>query len=154
MLEMSDDLRGREKYSALENTMRRHLSILSVIYIVLGLIGLYLTIKSLPALLQGSQIPEVSLRRIARGFGRGLAFAFLGSGVWLISLGVAGIGLIRRRKWGRLLALATGTVGLLYALLSAAIFDPRSLIIVLAGAPLGLYSLWVLRRQDVVRSLQ
>lgn len=112
--------------------MDQHVRILGVLYIAFNLIAL--AVAALILILTGAGVLSGDAEALFITSTVGMVIGlFLG----MLSLPgiVAGIGLLKRREWGRILALILGVLNLLN---------------IPFGTLLGLYSLWVLANQETI----
>lgn len=107
--------------------MDKHLTLLGVLYIALGALGVLLAVFLFLAIAGGGWISQdPTAMAITSSVGAIVAAFFL---VLSLPMIAAGAGLMRRRPWARILALVLGVANLL---------------VVPIGTALGIYTIWVL----------
>jgi hypothetical protein len=117
--------------------MDKHVTLLGALFIAFHVIGLLvgiamMTLLSTIGFLTGD--PEVMSVMSAVGFGIGMFLILLSApGI------IAGIALLMRKRWGRVMALIVGAFDLLDIPL---------------GTALGVYSFWVLLQDDTLRCFE
>src|SRR5690606_14956999 len=129
--------------------MKTHVRILAILNIVLGSIGLlgfasfllsFVGLSALP-IAEGGIGPDLFLALLLLTGGGGLdaAVLLLIAGISLLALPaqvIGGIGLLKGQPWARTLMIAVSALGMLS---------------VPIGTTLGIYGLWVLRKEETVR---
>ncbi|CAN5151857.1 MAG: hypothetical protein ACR2GW_09895 [Pyrinomonadaceae bacterium] len=111
--------------------MQQHISILGALYIVFGALGLLAAVIVFVSVVGGGLLSG-DREAIAVTSGVGFFVALLIAILSLPSL-AAGIGLLKRRSWSRLLALIVGCISLLNFPF---------------GTALGIYTLWAMTRPE------
>jgi hypothetical protein len=116
--------------------MDKHLTVLGVLYIVLSALGLLVAGLIFLAIVGGGLLSG-DPRTMSIGFAIGVLAAGFAAMVSAPGL-VAGIGLLRRAHWARILALIVAAI---------------NLINIPIGTALGAYAIWVLVQDDSIRLL-
>jgi hypothetical protein len=116
--------------------MDKHLTVLGILYVVLSALGLLVAAVIFLAVAGGGLLSG-DLRTMSLGVGIGVLVAGFVAAVSAPGL-VAGIGLLRRARWARILALAVAAI---------------HLIEIPIGTALGVYAIWVLVQDESVRLL-
>ncbi|MDZ7292710.1 MAG: hypothetical protein ONB44_06690 [candidate division KSB1 bacterium] len=116
--------------------MKNHVKILGGLYLVFGILGLIVAIVFLNALTGQVAFPRRLLIFSTSGFGAVLAFFFAIVSVPAI---IGGTALLLRQPWARILVLILGFVN---------IFN------IPLGTILGIYTIWVLTREQATQELK
>lgn len=114
--------------------MEKHVTVLGIIYIAFSALGLLLAIIVFTAIVGGGIISgDSEARAITAIVGPAIAFFLL-----IVSLPglIGGIYLLKHRPWARILVLVLGVV---------------NLINIPMGTALGIYTLWVLLKNETVQ---
>ena len=114
--------------------MKQHLTIVAVLSIGFGILGVFIALIILVAIVGGGIISrDYEAIRITSIVGPAVAGFFA-----LISVPdiIGGIGLLKRKNWARILVLILSCIGLLN---------------IPIGTAVGIYSIWVLVHDDTVK---
>jgi hypothetical protein len=114
--------------------MEKHVTLVAVISIVFGGLGISIGLMGLAAISGGGLISgDIIAMRITQIVGPAVALFF-----FLTSLPevIAGIGLLKRRSWARILAIIIAILDLIY---------------IPIGTAIGIYALWVLLNDETAR---
>lgn len=116
--------------------MEKHITILGAIYIALGVLGALTALIVFAAIVGGGLMSrDMEAMAITTGVGTVVALFLL-----LVSLPgiIAGVGLLKRKSWSRILVLILACLNLLN---------------IPFGTAIGIYSLWALTRPETPRIL-
>jgi hypothetical protein len=117
--------------------MKTHVKTLGVLYIIFGLLGVFVAFIFLQTLAGHGTIPgKIKLIFSISGFGSVLAFLFSIVSAPAI---IGGIALLMRQSWARILVLILGFVNLFNIPL---------------GSMLGIYTIWVLMSDEATEFLE
>jgi hypothetical protein len=98
------------------------LGILNIVFAALGLMGIafYIAMMFMPPALN-TKNPVLDLMRQNPGYATYANISMVLGGVLTLVLGLAGIGLLMLRPWGRLLSIAYGVFGIISVIVNAAV---------------------------------
>jgi tRNA A-37 threonylcarbamoyl transferase component Bud32 len=114
--------------------MEKHVTLVAVINIVFGGLGIAIGLMGLAAISGGGLISgDIMAMRITRIVGPAVALFFFLTSVPEV---IAGIGLLKRRSWARILAIIIAILDLIY---------------IPIGTAIGIYALWVLLNDETAR---
>jgi tRNA A-37 threonylcarbamoyl transferase component Bud32 len=114
--------------------MEKHVTLVAVINIVFGGLGIAIGLMGLAAISGGGLISgDIMAMRITRIVGPAVALFFFLTSVPEV---IAGIGLLKRRSWARILAIIIAILDLIH---------------IPIGTAIGIYSLWVLLNDETAR---
>jgi hypothetical protein len=114
--------------------MDKHLTLLGVLYIAFGILGVLLAVFLFTAIAGGGWISQDPMAIAVTSSVGAIVAAFLL--VLSIPMILAGAGLIKRRPWARMLTLVLGVLNLLN---------------IPFGTVLGIYTIWVLMNDQTVQ---
>ncbi|HUU16224.1 MAG TPA: serine/threonine-protein kinase [Sedimentisphaerales bacterium] len=114
--------------------MEKHVTLVAVINIVFGGLGIAIGLMGLAAISGGGLISgDIMAMRITRIVGPAVALFFFLTSVPEV---IAGIGLLKRKSWARILAIIIAILDLIY---------------IPIGTAIGIYELWVLLNDETAR---
>jgi len=126
--------RTKKEYEMTEKRMEKHVTLVAVINIGFGILGVIIAIFVLIAMIVGSfYVEDYEVRKIIPIVGTTVfLFIFLTS----IAEIAGGFGLLKRRPWARILILIVACLDLLW---------------IPIGTIIGIYELWVLLQDETAR---